>query len=135
MDDAERGYLAGIIDGEGCLSMREYKRKHSAPGYRVEVRVNNADKDIIDRLHAAFGGTVEPMKNYVNRPLYTWRVGSKKDVWNVLVAIYPLLCERRQAKARKIGRYITENPSRANPPREIMLRNVRHLHSPLSQSA
>jgi hypothetical protein len=41
---ADVGWLAGILDGEGCI--------HLEPGWRVQVRIVNTDRRLIDKVVA-----------------------------------------------------------------------------------
>jgi hypothetical protein len=63
----ELSYLAGIIDGEGCVKFRETKS-----GHYFRMQVNMTDEPTIDWLQDNFGG----------RKYFSSRVKYKcKDLW------------------------------------------------------
>lgn len=57
MDVSSCAYLAGIIDGEGWISLWKDKRGGRIRG---ELGVGNTSKELIDWIHANFGGSVYP---------------------------------------------------------------------------
>ena len=109
----EIAWLAGIIEGEGCISL------HPARGPRFPtLHVTMADRDVIERvttlLRLATGRTYsrevgEPIKidrrrrKPTHRDLYTTRIyGNRVVQW--LMTIYPLLGVRRRTKAAEVIR-------------------------------
>ena len=68
----ERAYLAGYLDGEGCLSFNQ-----SCP----RVAVTTTFPQVLHRLAEAFGGNVRPRKTLPNqRSLFEWAVSGEKAV-------------------------------------------------------
>ncbi len=53
MTEAERAYVAGIIDGEGCVQARLYKNK-----LKLRVEVGNTARELPEWLADRLGGTV-----------------------------------------------------------------------------
>ena len=109
----EIAWLAGIIEGEGCISL------HPARGPRFPtLHVTMADRDVIEPvttlLRLATGRTYsrevgEPIKidrrrrKPTHRDLYTTRIyGNRVVQW--LMTIYPLLGVRRRTKAAEVIR-------------------------------
>jgi hypothetical protein len=87
-------WVAGILEGEGCFSFdNKYGRK---------VTVNMTDEDIILRLQAATGlGRVYGPYNHSNgahKVYYRWVVADRPSLARLLLAVYPLMGTRRQAK-------------------------------------
>ena len=67
----ELAYVAGIIDGEGCISLN----KNRQTGYMaLHLSVANTDELLADYLHSLFGG-----HRYVNRR--SKRGPKHKNVW------------------------------------------------------
>lgn len=68
-------YLAGILDGEGCITAA---KRGKVGGHYINVAVVMTDRRVIDLLAATFGGTVS--KRYYPTPTgktgckYGWRV-------------------------------------------------------------
>jgi hypothetical protein len=67
------GWLAGIIDGEGCISVTKKRTyKNTTIGYYVlSVSVANTDEAMINKLVDMFNGCVFLKK----------RNGKRKDFW------------------------------------------------------
>ncbi len=63
--EAELAYFAGILDGEGCLSLDNLKVRVSG-GHRLYhnpcLRVSNTDARLIAWIQARFPGRVSPVK-------------------------------------------------------------------------
>lgn len=82
MKRTDLAYTAGIIDGEGCISIYHFKSKTSSRGYALvlEVSVTNTNEWLIHWLHFTFGGNVGPMKSKRprSRDAFYWRLLSKK---------------------------------------------------------
>ena len=96
-------YMAGIIDGEGCLSISKQIRKdRRSPSYRISITVSNTDKRIVDLFFDYYKGTVYQRpdgrkdKNWADS--YTWYCKHSVSV-KFLTDIMPyLLIKKEQAK-------------------------------------
>lgn len=88
------GYVAGIIDGEGWML--------AAPWPTVAVKMT--DEDVIRRLQAltGVGNVTGPRIRAGRKPIWQWTVSRSRDVAALLMTVYPLLGQRRQAKAREV---------------------------------
>ena len=96
MTKVQSAWVAGIVEGEGCISVGHVKNWS-----RTSVQVNMTDFDVIARLQRWTKlGSV-----HMNRPLpdrkqsWTWSVNRQAEVKELLTLIFPFLCGRRQAKA------------------------------------
>ena len=104
MNDIELGWLAGIFEGEGCLSLR---RDHRRPGRRYwHARVAMSDQDVIRRLHEVAGigtmyGPHYRQDRPGNKPMWEWRVGRQEDVVNLCALLISHMGERRAEKMSK----------------------------------
>jgi len=99
-DKAKFGYLAGILDGEGCLTIGA-GQKETCTNYNSIVVVQNTSKKLIDWLQAKFGGSVYLSKKETDKTkaAYMWRILKKKDIEILLLAVLPyLVVKREQAK-------------------------------------
>ncbi len=57
LSPAEIGYMAAIIDGEGCIGI--YRRKRGdrrSDGHAIRITITNTDRRLIDWIHERFGG-------------------------------------------------------------------------------
>lgn len=102
--EAMRAWVAGIVDGEGCITIMETKSSHSESlSYPPIVQVRMCDLEPMDRLVQAVGSSYgkpqhPPSHLAANqRPSYQWKVVSAQAA-NVIAEIYPFLtCKRKQA--------------------------------------
>lgn len=96
MDKIDIAWLAGLIEGEGCI------RVHNIRNPRITVEMT--DKDIIDRLQSITeSGSIakRKKKQLHHKQAWTWSLCTREDVARVLLAIYPLMGERKKAQISK----------------------------------
>ncbi len=111
MNDLELGWVAGLFEGEGCISIT---------GERiVRLSVPSVDPDIIERLHGLVGiGAVYQQKYQVSsgetHTLHRWQAGRLLEVQKLLRLLLPHLGLRRAAKAR-IALAVEPNPNGRGP--------------------
>jgi hypothetical protein len=97
MTQVEIGWLAGLFEGEGTISIPRSTPKKSRSG--VALRVVSTDCDVIERVRDVTGvGYVYASMPPLRKPYWTWVVQLKRDVARLLLAIYPLMGTRRQHK-------------------------------------
>jgi hypothetical protein len=95
-------YLAGIIDGEGCIAIRKSKRTGTCKStrYAAAVTVGNTSRHLIEQLVGTFGvGCVTyryPTKT--KRACYLWSLPSR-GAREVLRAVQPYLIVKREQAA------------------------------------
>lgn len=104
------GWLAGVIEGEGSISLRSGARNSRW----VVVRVAMTDRDVIERLRAVTGfgkiTTVSP-RNPAHLDQYQWAVGSRAECQALLTAIRPQMGVRRSAKIADALTYLAAYPT------------------------
>ena len=94
-------YLAGLFEGEGCIS-----RQSNTGGFRLDIQM--ADEDVLRTAQERAGGigslyltkNRDPSRQH-HKPLWRWSVVRSRDAAGLLMTMYPLLGERRQARARE----------------------------------
>jgi hypothetical protein len=94
-------YIAGIIDGEGCITIK-LSRKNSkrAPCYTSDVAVSMSNEEVIKLLHQRYGGTywVRTFPNEDWRAMYCWAIGNQ-GCQRVLEEVLPfLIVKKKQAE-------------------------------------
>jgi hypothetical protein len=62
LTDAQIGYFAGIVDGEGCFTIGLYGIKSKFTGkilmnYHTYIKISNTDENLIKWIHEVLGGT------------------------------------------------------------------------------
>ena len=101
LDTHMLAWAAGIVDGEGCIFIKEGR------SLRMCVSVENTDVRMLDALKEMFGGSLNrrngPSKRN-RRPIWAWEVSAIKAE-RCLKAIYPwLVCKKEQADIALLAR-------------------------------
>lgn len=99
------GYLAGIIDGEGCLQLRDNHNKGRRFYPRITVKMT--DLDVLQKCQRITGaGNIRPIKNVPlgYKPQWSWTVEKGRDASAILMTIYSMMSARRQEKIVEILR-------------------------------
>lgn len=99
MTPEKYAYLAGLIDGEGTITITSQKlgrkgARNVRISYALTVAVYNTNRDVLDWLASTFGGTVTSEKRKKPRPnqklTHKWRV-SITDALALLYHVLPYL--------------------------------------------
>ena len=94
----EAAYMAGIIDGEGSITLtRIHKNEHRRPC----ITISSTDKELLTYLQALGGGTIINKKNYKpdkHLNSYTLNIKVKTDVLKVLKNVHTFLRVDRKRK-------------------------------------
>ena len=89
----ENVWAIGLFEGEGSITI---SKKWNA----VSLQLTSTDYDVIKRFAEIFGGKVyKCVKRGECKQSWNWYLSRKKDVYQLLVKILPLLGERRACKA------------------------------------
>lgn len=105
----EWAYLAGIIDGEGCIT--SYHNGHGS--YYVRLRISQKDPIFLYWIQSKVGGRIWIRRSKRNEPIFTWGAESR-TAKEVLIGAYPYLKLKKHQAAvayrlcRK-GRMIPKN--------------------------
>jgi hypothetical protein len=98
-------YVAGIVDGEGCIQIfsRPSKTAYGTPypGYRCEITIANTRIVLMKWLVQHFGGTYRQKsngshQNPKHKICYEWRLGSHAKKERFLLGILPYLLIKRE---------------------------------------
>ena len=85
-------YLAGIIDGEGCVKINRQAR----------CEITNTSKELIDWLYNTFGGHTYTTKQITSRKLqYRW-VLRKLEIKKLLPLVLPYLKIKKEEAEQSI---------------------------------
>lgn len=93
----EAAWQAGIVDGEGCLTLgRQIRKGRPSPAFRESVTVSNTDKRLLEPFHSMWGGTLyrHEEKRAQWSTAYTWHC-SVSQVKAFLLFIRPYLRGKR----------------------------------------
>lgn len=99
MRDIDLGWVAGLLEGEGCFSPVKRTRKSGEKYLYLRIQINMTDEDVIRRLHEVVGaGNVTGPRLYKNpdwKPRWEWTLlGDKAEA--LMKEVYPYLGERRR---------------------------------------
>jgi hypothetical protein len=93
-------YLAGLIDGEGCLTI--VKTKPSAkyarrsPSYYLRLTIQMIHRGVMDKVCEVVGsGSVKKYANGSRRPLYRLEIGGE-NAKNLIERIFPYLIVKKE---------------------------------------
>ena len=102
LDDATRGYIAGIIDGEGCISR---KVEHSGKT-EATLTITNTHLPILHFCQKAIGGSIRQshrtgrnirLTRYTStKPCYRLYVAAHDELENALEQVKDLLILKRE---------------------------------------
>lgn len=109
-DDILIGYLAGIVDGEGCFRINKIKpsgnNNRTNPGYTASFSLGMRDKRILDLFKNRYGGTLsEERKNGKLSGLHRYKLTGNVQILPLLNEITLMLIEK-QERAEVIIEYI-----------------------------
>jgi len=103
MKETEKAWLAAMIDGEGCISIRCGKAQRTqrvSASYGGVLVIGNTCRALLERCVEITGvGHIHTMKRQSERHkvCYQWNLGSKQTV-DVLHQVHPyLIAKQRQA--------------------------------------
>jgi len=113
MNRIEAAYLAGLIDGEGTVSItkqKQYKRKLFA--LRPWLIVSNTNAPLILFLKRNYGGSIHRQKQRGNsKPELRWQVLEQKEIKNILVRVFPYL-RIKKVRAKLLLRFLISREKR-----------------------
>lgn len=85
-------YVAGLIDGEGCIRLTKKKGKVDKDYYHPIIEVNMTNEAVIDYLFEKVGGnkyTKEWNNGEGYKTVYRWTLNKKIEVEKFLITIQP----------------------------------------------
>jgi len=103
MKETEKAYIAGLVDGEGCISICRRKKKqrnNSNWYYEPQVAVTNTDRRLLDFLIDLYGGWIAIVKGKKDnhKTGYHWKI-TGDNMRTLLKDILPYLkSKEKQAK-------------------------------------
>lgn len=98
-------YMAGILDGEGCLSIGNYSgnRKNGDKHYQVNIAISSTDEALITWIVDTFGGykgkyTPKQMSINGRKQVFRWQCSSDRLSHICEVCLPYLIIKKRQAE-------------------------------------
>lgn len=101
------GWVAGIIEGEGSISIR-FGPKNA---HWVVIRVAMTDRDVVERLHRVVGCgrlTSVPARRPRCLTQYQWSLAARSQTEGLMRLLLPLMGTRRAAKMTEALDYLAK---------------------------
>jgi len=117
MNISDAAYIAGLFDGEGCVTYKQQMKKRgnkkAYPTWNIRMEINMTDKDVIRWVHETLKvgtfGEKPPGKGQLGRKMqYRWRCGFRDALY-----VCKLLWPYAQVKLHKIEQIIDHYEPRA----------------------
>ena len=117
MEISEAAYIAGLFDGDGCVTYKRQMKKRgdkkAYPTWNIRMEINMTDKPVIQWVHETLGvgtfGEKPPGKGQLGKKMqYRWRC-SHRDALYVSKLLWPYA----QIKLHKIEQIIDHYEPRA----------------------
>lgn len=83
-------YLACLIDAEGCITISNGRKRH----YQLIVRIGMYDKEPLELMASAFGGSVDPTNRKDKKPCWCYTATSDRAL-SIMVELVPYLLVKR----------------------------------------
>ena len=109
LTEVEKAYLAGIIDGEGCIRLSQHKGRLGTVICHIQVQIANTSPLLLKWLERKLPGAAYSISRSVQgdrKPAYSWIVAWKSTGYRVFREISPyLVIKREQAMPWQMGTY------------------------------
>jgi hypothetical protein len=94
--ETDKAYLAGILDGEGCIGYYNANPDPEGTPYcHADINITNTHKGVVDWVQQVTGlGRSKPTNKFTvqgRMKAYQWQIAKKQDVREFLEAIDPYL--------------------------------------------
>lgn len=103
-NQAEIGYFAGMIDGEGCINIQKWSNPSGTCSYSTRFTIANTNLEVLLWIHERFGGAIYEQRRtgtYLNskhKLCYIWITAGAKGNW-LLERVTPYLVIKPQQAA------------------------------------
>lgn len=118
-EDLLMSYIAGLIDGDGSISLI---RESRATGFKYHpcIQLSNVFEGMIDLLYQTFGGCkkIKSRQLHAKKTQYVWNVRGLESCKNVLEKIIPYVVLKKK-QCEKLLKFVCD-PSKYNPEMERM---------------
>lgn len=126
MEIWEAAYIAGIIDGEGSISLT---RLHESEHRRPCISIASTDKELLVYIQSLTGGAINNKKNYKpekHKDSFTLNIKKKEAVLSLLKFISPYLrVDKKRKRAQLIlKRYDEVTPRNGKYNTELLNRKI-----------
>ena len=98
MESCKLGYLAGMLDGEGSITIDLYRKVYTRADYKLHVTITNKNIDCLKFIQNEFGGSLYSVRSNYGTTIYRlqWLGNAAKDMLRTVVD--KLIVKREQAE-------------------------------------
>jgi hypothetical protein len=115
MTEVEAAYIAGLFDGEGCISYKQYMRKRTNnkkayPTWQIRLEMAMTDKSVLLWVREVLGVGTVGEKRYKTpyavgwKKQWRWRC-THRDAFYVCCAIWPFVHVKMEGVQKIIEHY------------------------------
>ena len=101
MKETDAAWLAGYIDGDGCITIGGTGRRYRS----LLLVIDSTDIELLHHVMEIAGGYLQKKKVYKShhRQGWTWRLLGGSNITAILTAVYPhLRCAFKKERARMV---------------------------------
>lgn len=124
---AQRAYMAGVIDSDGCIGINKAQRQCTRFAVRLEIQINNLNRELLELFQQYYGGSIYLETKHrisaigtrfiYSKPIYHWLIADRAAEKCIRDIISYLIVKREKAKLaielRETGK-ISNVPNRKN---------------------
>lgn len=124
MDKTELAYVAGIIDGEGTITLSR-RRKNELPS--PYICVSSTNREVLEWLKTRLGGTICSKKRYRenHKQSYIWYIRLATKCLTLLNEIEPFLIIKKQQALLLLNNYKNCTPRNGKYSKEVLAEKLR----------
>jgi len=117
--DCDIGWLAGMIDGDGCIHIHYQTRRGNKLQYQPKTMIANRDICVIDRVRAVLvrlgiGSYTQERKTAKGNPIFNIYISGFKRCKKLLPLIIPHLSSYKRERALTVLAFIAYRESLPN---------------------
>lgn len=121
MEPVDCAYAAGILEGEGCISLIRPKRQHPF----FEVTVTSTDREVLDWMKMRWRGHIQklPKREEHHRQAWAWRVkGASGAAFLLCVRPYMVMHRKISRAELALAYHATTNRGGNYSPEDLQRR-------------
>lgn len=131
--EEQKAYLAGLIDGEGCIELAFNNRKDGYKQYYPRVRIHMTNLEALEAAKDLYGGSITTRKPYKNhwKQAYDWGISCGKAV-TLLKDIFPYSIIKKEEITLLLSFETTDKP-RCTGLSEEKMKSREFIHNELKR--
>jgi len=132
MNKEEKAYIAGFIDGEGCITFIKHMKRDDI-SWEPKLEITNTDKNVLEWIAEKIPESSlyyqEEDRNEIWKTRHYLRINKRKDLLSILKNVEPYLIVKSEQAKLMIEFLENRKPHKSYTEREIEIaENVRTLN-------